>query len=94
MFCIGGIGGPLIGNWGYVTIGGEATFEYTGYAVIGFGIFYFFMCDDLFYRKTALPPFETEDKEPLLDETGKSVKRTILDSQHETSILSLRRIKF
>jgi len=71
IFCLGAIAGPLIGNGGFVTIGGEATCEYVGYFVIAFGIFYFLMCDDLFYRKPNLPIFEVSDTEPLIEESAK-----------------------
>jgi len=51
VFSIGAICGPLLGNLGYVEIGERDTCEYIGYFVIAFGLFYFFMCDDLFYKK-------------------------------------------
>ena len=61
VFCLGAIAGPLIGNWGYVEIGAEPTCEYIGYFVMAFGVFYFVMCDDLFYRKKPLPVFEADE---------------------------------
>jgi len=51
VFCLGSIFGPLLGNLGYVTIGPYDTCEYIGYFVIAFGVLYFFLCDDLFYKK-------------------------------------------
>ena len=66
MFCIGNILGPLLGNWGYVKIGLELTTEYVAYFTILFGFAYFFLCDDLFYRK---PPLELDESSLLLDKT-------------------------
>ena len=54
MFCVGNILGPLIGNWGYLNLGFEAITEYVGYLTILFGFIYFFLVDDLFYKKPTL----------------------------------------
>ena len=92
IFCIGAIAGPLLGNLGYVELGAEDTCEYIGYFVIGFGIFYFLMCDDLFYRKKSLPMFEVDESSPLIENL--SIKKTVIDNELEISQMSLKRIKF
>lgn len=92
IFCIGAIAGPLLGNLGFVELGAEDTCEYTGYFVIGFGIFYFLMCDDLFYKKKALPMFVDDESSPLIENL--SIKKTVIENELEISQMSLKRIKF
>jgi len=92
MFCIGNILGPLIGNFGYVEIGLESTTEYAAYFTILFGVAYFFLCDDLFYKK---PPLELDESSLLLDKTNSDQNNMTNWTLPEIDIssISLNRIK-
>jgi len=45
-FCVGSILGTLIGNWGFMKVGAEATCSFVGIFIILFGIYYYFICYD------------------------------------------------
>ena len=88
MFCVGNILGPILGNWGYVSIGAEETSEYVGYVTILFGFFFYFMCDDAFYNK---PVLDADESTMLLDQSGDhSSKMANTIPEIDISSISLR----
>lgn len=53
-FCLGAIFGPFLGNILYIKIQAENTCEYVGFAVIGFGILFFILCDPAIWKREEI----------------------------------------